>query len=326
MTASRAPEPADTRPPGRREPSADGSRGGPPGVGAVVAGAVSTFVALTVGVGLVWLRQERIVWQPPRVGAGERLTPPGAERIDYEAEDGQPLFGYVVRAPGGGARRGVLLAFHGNADLATWTVPWAREVARRTGYDVLVPEYRGYAGLPGAPNYPCSKLDAHAAHAAAVARLGALPAEVALFGHSLGTALAAELADALARSGGAPRALVLQAPFTSAKAMARVVLSEGIERWWRRISRVHFDTEALVTTMDVPVWVAHGTLDLIIPARMGRRVFARARRPGELLVVPRAGHNDVADAGGERYWAWLERALAADAADAPDAVAAAAAG
>jgi hypothetical protein len=42
---------------------------------------------------------------------------------------------------------------------------------------------------------------------------------------------------------------------------------------------------------------------------MGREVFAAARHPGELLVVNGAGHNDVAEVGGEKYWSWLERAL-----------------
>ena len=287
----------------------------------VAASAASAFVALTVGVGLVWLRQERIVWQPPRVGPGDRQTPPGVERVDYVADDGQPLFAYVVRgrAPRGGGREpgaratpgrgGVLFAFHGNAEIAAWTVPWAREVARRTGYTVVLPEYRGYAGLPGSPNYDCSRRDAHAAYSAVGAAVGIDPGAVALFGHSLGTAVATELAEDLARVGAPPRALVLQSPFTSAKAMARIVISEAVERWWMRISRVHFDTEALVARLDVPVSVAHGQLDLIIPVRMGRQVHARARRPGELLLIGAAGHNDVAESGGPRYWEWLERAL-----------------
>ena len=202
------------------------------------------------------------------------------------------------------------MAFHGNAEIAAWSVPWAREVARRTGYTVVLPEYRGYAGLPGSPNYDCSRRDAHAAYSAVVPPDQRAPGVVALFGHSLGTAVAAELAEDLTRAGTPPRVLVLQSPFTSAKAMARIVISEGVERWWLRISRVHFDTEALVAELDIPVWVAHGERDLIIPVRMGRQVHARARRSGELFLVDTAGHNDVEDVGGWRYWAWLERALA----------------
>jgi hypothetical protein len=42
---------------------------------------------------------------------------------------------------------------------------------------------------------------------------------------------------------------------------------------------------------------------------MGRAVHAAARVPGELLVVPGAGHNDVIDTGGDAYWEWMRRAL-----------------
>jgi hypothetical protein len=42
---------------------------------------------------------------------------------------------------------------------------------------------------------------------------------------------------------------------------------------------------------------------------MGRQVYGAARRRGELLVVDGAGHNDVADVGGERYWRWLADAV-----------------
>jgi pimeloyl-ACP methyl ester carboxylesterase len=127
---------------------------------------------------------------------------------------------------------------------------------------------------------------------------------VSLFGHSLGTAIAAEVA-ARAR----PRTLVLQAPFTSARAMARVFLSPHTDRWWTRISRVHFDTEARVAELDCPVWVAHGDRDMVIPVGMGQQVHASARSRGELLLVSRAGHNDLPAVAGERYWSWLERAL-----------------
>lgn len=300
-----APRPRSPFPPERPRPTP-----GSAVVGAVVA-SVSAFVAMTVGVALVLVRQERIVWQPPRVRAADRATPTGVERLDYAAADGQPLLAYVVRPPDSAAAGRVLLAFHGNAELAVWSVPWAAEVARRTGRTVVLPEYRGYAGLPGAPTYPGSALDARAALAATLAHLPAT--DVALYGHSLGSAVAGELAAAMAADRRPPTALALESPFTSARAMARVLVHEGMERWWQRISRVHFDTEARVAALDVPVAVAHGALDLIIPASMGRRVHAAARRPGELLVVPRAGHNDVVESGGEAYWTWLARALGAGA-------------
>ena len=269
--------------------------------------ALSAAGALVAGVGLIWWQQERIVFQPPRWpvadGLGETTD---VERVTYEAGDGQPLFAYVVRAaPAADTTPApVLIAFHGNADLAQWTVPWAREVARRTGLTVLVPEYRGYAGLGGRPTYEGSRLDARAAHRFAVEQLGATPEGIRLFGHSLGSAIATELAEHAP-----PHALVLQSPFTSARAMARLFVSPRTDRWWDRIARVHYDTEKRAAELPRPVWVAHGDRDLVIPMRMGEQVHASARQPGELLLVPGAGHNDVPHVGGERYWAWLGRAV-----------------
>jgi pimeloyl-ACP methyl ester carboxylesterase len=136
--------------------------------------------------------------------------------------------------------------------------------------------------------------------------LNATPQRLAYFGHSLGSAVASELAIRAA-----PQALILQAPFTSARAMAQRMLVPGLSFFWRAIARVHFDTRAVVAQLPVPVWVTHGDRDIVIPARMGRDVFAAARVKGELLIVPGAGHNDVAEQGGAAYWSWLRRALTA---------------
>jgi fermentation-respiration switch protein FrsA (DUF1100 family) len=111
-------------------------------------------------------------------------------------------------------------------------------------------------------------------------------------------------------NGGPPlRALVLESPFTSAMEMAARMLVPPIPWLWNRIARVHYDTRKLVARLDVPIHVAHGTRDLNIPSRMGVQVYRAARVPGDLLLVPTAGHNDVADVGRDRYWQWLAGAI-----------------
>lgn len=278
--------------------------------GEAAAAVLAEVAAACVAVALAWAPQEALVWQPPRVRPRDRAAPDGARRLDVTAPDGQRLLAWVVGPDAGVAdvARGTLVAFHGNAELAAWSVPWARAVAARTGWRVVLPEYRGYAGLGGVPAYGTSAGDARAV-------FDALPpawragAPVALFGHSLGSAVAAELASELAAAGRAPGALVLQAPFTSVRAMARVGAWPGGGAWWARAARVHFDTAARVAALDVPVWVAHGRMDAVVPARMGRAVHAAARRPGDLLLVPGAGHNRLPARGGAGYWAWLARAL-----------------
>ncbi|MGI9077231.1 MAG: alpha/beta hydrolase [Gemmatimonadaceae bacterium] len=277
--------------------------------------AAATFAALVL---FVWWKQERIVFQPTRGPHPEVLD---VERVTYTAEDQQPLFAFVIRPP----QRAVvveepgvdrshspapipdslfLIAFHGNADLAAWVIPWAKEVARRTERVVMLAEYRGYGGLPGVPTVDGVRLDSRAAFRYARDSLGANSKGIALYGHSLGSAIAAELA---AKTG--PEVLILESPFTSARAMARIVVARPVELVWGMISRVHYDTEARVKEIDVPVWVAHGTRDMVIPVRMGQRVYRAAKRKGEFLLVSGAGHNDVAVTAGESYWRWISGAL-----------------
>ena len=259
---------------------------------------VALTVVFVVVLVAMWRLQERIVWQPPRLA----VYPSGeARRIDYASDDGQPLFSYLVGDPS--RAPGLVIAFHGNADLAAWTVPWATEVHRRTAWAVMVAEYRGYGGLAGSPDYLSSQRDARATYRFAREQLGVDARRIALYGHSLGSAIATELA-----SEHAPSVLILEAPFTSARDMARRMLAPAAVVW-SAVARVHFDTRSSVATLDVPTWVAHGERDGIIPVRMGRAVHASARVPGELLLVPGASHNDLRDVGGDAYWSWLRRAL-----------------
>ncbi len=259
-------------------------------------------------VALIWTFQERIAFQPQ--------SPPFPShgltaRLEYRAADGQPLFAYLVGAqPETGTR--LLIAFHGNADLAVRQIEWAHEIVERTGWSVLLPEYRGYMGLPGRPGYESSRLDAAAAYAFARDSLRVSDRDMAFFGHSMGTAIAAELAERHP-----PVALLLQSPFTSARAMARLMGSRAMELTWTLVSRLHYDTVALVARLDTPVWVAHGDDDRLIPAGMGKAIFDSAKVKGELLMVRGAGHNDVQYNGGESYWQWISSALTSRSATAP---------
>lgn len=263
------------------------------GIAAVTAG------VLVVVVAAIWYWQERLVWLPPKAAVAQEDV---ARRIDYTAEDGQTLYGLLVGDPG--SAPGTLVAFHGNADLAMWQVPWAQEVERRTGWAVLLAEYRGYGGLPGKPTYDGSRRDGRAAWNA-VRRLGVDSSRIAIYGHSLGSAVATELAVEHP-----PRALILVSPLSSARDVARgMPFFLPLGALWPVVGRVKFDTRAKVAALDAPVWVAHGEHDEVLPVWMGRAVHESARHPAELLILPDAGHNDVVDAGGEAYWQWLIRAL-----------------
>lgn len=250
---------------------------------------------------LLWWSQERILFQPPRL----LEAPPESGRISYDAVDGQRLTAFMVGDPR--SAPGVLLCFHGNADLAVWQLDWARAVERHTRYAVFLAEYRGYMSLGGNPTYSTTKLDARAAYDHLRIEFGIDRMRMAYFGHSLGSGVATELAEIHP-----PAALLLQSPFTSARAMAGLIVWPPISIIWRAISRIHFDTKRVVSELDVPVSVAHGRRDRIVPFRMGMEVYEAAKRKGGFLRVDEAGHSDIADVGSDEYWHWLTTALSAN--------------
>ena len=262
---------------------------------------IAAFVALALLLGLValvWQSQERILFQPPRFHEDTVET----GRATYHALDGQLLTSFIVGDPQ--TASGVLLCFHGNADLAMWQLEWARSVEMHSGYAVMLAEYRGYMSLGGKPTYSTTKLDALAAYDYLGSAFGIDGTSIAYFGHSLGSAIAVELAEVHR-----PRALLLQSPFSSARAMARLIVTPAIAVIWRPISRIHFDTVRAVARLDVPVSVSHGKRDRIVPFKMGLEVYNAARKRGQLLVVEKAGHSDVAEVAGEEYWKWITSAL-----------------
>jgi pimeloyl-ACP methyl ester carboxylesterase len=247
---------------------------------------------------LLWWSQERILFQPPPL----LEAVPESGRVSYDAVDGQRLAGFIVGDPK--KAPGVLLCFHGNADLSVWQLDWARAVERRTRYAVFLAEYRGYMHLNGKPTYATTKLDARAAYDHLRIAFGVDRTRMAYFGHSLGSGVASELAEIHP-----PTALLLQAPFSSARAMARLIVWPAVVLIWKAISRVHFDTTQVVSDLDVPVSVVHGRRDRIVPIRMGIEVYEAAKRKGKLLLVESAGHSDVAEIAGEDYWRWVDEAL-----------------
>ena len=263
--------------------------------------AVLLIVVLVLGAGaLLWWSQERILFQPPRFDG----DPDESNCVHYQAADGQRLKGFVVGNPG--TAPCTLLCFHGNADLSILQLDWARSVERRTGSAVMLSEYRGYMSLEGKPTYRTTKLDAQAAYDYLCATFGIGAERLAFFGHSLGSAVATELAEVHR-----PRALLLQSPFTSARAMARVIVVPPISFVWSVISRIHFDTARVVSTLELPVSVTHGKRDRIVPFRMGIEVYSAAKVKGLLLPVEDAGHSDIAQVAGEEYWTWISTALRA---------------
>ena len=266
--------------------------------------AVSIIMAGTLM--LVRSVQDRLMFSPRHPATSQGA---GAVRVTYTATDRHPLYAFAVEPgarTGSAAVHGAVLVFHGYSDIAGTWIPWAQEVASRTGWPVVLAEYRGYGGLAGTPDADAMMHDARAALSATTARYNIDASRVALFGHALGSGVATQLA-----SERRVRAVVLESPMSSLRALTRRAFSPPLSWMLSLVSRNEFEPVERVRTVAVPVWVGVGQRDRLTPPAMAQEVFDAARTPGEFLLVPAAAHGQLSESGGAAYWAWLIRAVGA---------------
>ncbi len=116
-----------------------------------------------------------------------------------------------------------------------------------------------------------------------------------IVGHSLGGAIAVELARRHPDAGG----LVLEATFTSVRGMIEHsswgFLPVGL------ILTQNFDALAKIGEVKVPVLVTHGTRDSIVPVEMGERLYAAANAPKRFIRVEGAGHHNLSGVAFDQY-------------------------
>jgi len=215
-----------------------------------------------------------------------------ADELSLLAEDGVRLHGWWIKGVGGRA----LLFFHGNAGNVADRLDRARILNERLGLDVFLVDYRGYGRSEGAPSEDGLYRDARAVYNEALSRFNAN--QIVLFGESLGSAAAIQLATEQMSAG-----VVLETPFLSIAAMAR----KHYPFVPAFLIRSRYDNEGKVASVAAPKLFLVAENDEIAPPEQGRRLFDLAAAPKTLFVIPGSGHNDTYVTGGEEYWkAWVK--------------------
>lgn len=249
-------------------------------------GRIARLVLVTVVVGYValcgvlFVAQRSLVF-PGAGGGGSEPRLSGATLLRIPGPTGDVV---ALHAP---ARDDAptLVYFHGNGE--TIASPAAEYRAlRAAGFGLFAVEYPGYGVAPGAPSEESLVAAAEVALAHLRGTLGVPNDRTVLFGHSLGTGVAAAMA---ARGHGAR--VVLVAPYTSILDMARIGFSFLP---LRLLVRDPFDTMARASAIHVPALVVHGTADQVIPFRMGETVAGKLA--ARFVAVEGGDHYPFAEA------------------------------
>ncbi len=164
------------------------------------------------------------------------------------------------------------------------------------GFSVLAIDYRGFGKSVGeAPSEKAVYLDARTGWEE-LCRREPDPRRRFLYGHSLGGAIAVDLASTLARDAKKiattppARGLVVESSFSNLADIARAFSYQWLPV--QLLLTQKFDSVDKIADVGMPVIVLHGGSDRYVPVELGRKLYEAAAEPKRLVVVDNGTHNN----------------------------------
>ncbi|ELR70271.1 hypothetical protein C900_03956 [Fulvivirga imtechensis AK7] len=228
-----------------------------------------------------FLAQEKLIFHPQRLSQAFQFNlRQGDEEVFLTTSDGKKI--NALFYPGQADE--VILYFHGNAgSLAGW-----QQIAddfTGLGYNFLIIDYRGYGKSSGEITEQGLYLDGDAAFRFLVEEKGFQPEQVIIYGRSIGSGIATELAKRRDTKG-----LVLESPFSSLKTLANQKMPFLFPSLFLQF---HFDNIGKLTDIDCPILFIHGGRDGLIPASHSKNLHEAYSGEKKLIVIPHGSHNDL---------------------------------
>ena len=256
--------------------------------------AAATALLVSSGCAVLDAKQREWIFQPSdRSWPGANTAGMQDVWIDMPGGDSAAARLHGLWLPAPAADAPVLLYLHG----ARWNVAGSSPRMRRLhelGFSVLAIDYRGFGkSSAGLPSETSATEDARAAWQWLAHKAPDRPRY--LFGHSLGGAIAIDLARQVDDEAG----VMVEATFTS---IPDVVSSF---RWgWLPVGPLitqRFSSIDKVAAIGSPLLVVHGSADPLIPATLGRRLFDAASEPKRFVLVEGGNHHNTQSRAMDQY-------------------------
>jgi fermentation-respiration switch protein FrsA (DUF1100 family) len=237
-------------------------------------------------IGYLRVNEKAFVFEPARrsVSAPDPRLALAERWVTYRSTEDVVVSAWIVPAAAPASNMWLLIC-HGNlGNIGFRQRPEYYALVRDLGVNTLAFDYRGYGESSGTPDETGLYADATASYEYLIRTLGVPADRIVIFGHSLGSAVAIELASRVPSAG-----LIVEGAFTS-------VVDRGQELFplfpVSLISTQRFQSLDRIAAVSVPKLFLHSPEDRVIPYAHGRRLFEAARPPKRLVDV-RGGHDDA---------------------------------
>jgi fermentation-respiration switch protein FrsA (DUF1100 family) len=265
---------------------------------------VIAYLTVTV---LVFLLQTYLIFPGATTqGQVDARLPQGRhyDLLSLQDERGKKIaaiFGLALDSTGAtrpdAGERPTIIFFYGNGACMAHSRDIFDEFRGR-GFNVIIPDYEGYGMSEGNPSETGCYATADAVYDYLLTRPEVRRDRIVVVGWSLGGAVAIDLASRKPIAG-----VATLSAFTNMKDMAHKTIP------WLPTSlllRHHFDNIDKIRALHVPLFLAHGTADTIVPPEMCDRLASAAGAPVTLVHVQGADH-DIFDIGGEQLFDQIQQ-------------------
>lgn len=264
------------------------------------------LASLPVGCSMLEQKERELVFRiEPGTASWYRGLPSGVEELELTA----PAFGddqniHAWWWPAEQADAPAMLYLHGSRWNLTGHL-FRLEQVRSLGFSVLAIDYRGFGKSVGElPSEASVYQDARIAwdH---LKKLQPDADKRLIYGHSLGGAVAVDLAAELGREaerrGESPeaRALIIESTFTNLADIATEVADTPWPIRW--LVSQKFDSIDKIDQVGMPLLIVHGTADQYVPARFSEELHDAAQQPKRLLLIEGGSHNNSMRLGRQAY-------------------------
>jgi fermentation-respiration switch protein FrsA (DUF1100 family) len=252
-------------------------------------GYVAATVALRLAEPQLVFRPGLRAVEPPSQSLALRYAP-----VRIPTPDSLRLGAWIIPAASRDSSGMWLLVCHGNfGNIGFGQRPEFYSYLRDVGVNLLAFDYRGFGESDGQATEAGVYTDARAAYDFLRDTLGVPPERIILFGHSLGSSVAIELAQHVPAAG-----LVVEGAFTS-------VVDRGAELYpflpIRLVATSKFASIERVPNLKLPKLFLHSPEDRAIPFAHGQRLFAAAAEPKRFVEV-KGGHIEAFTVDRARYF------------------------
>lgn len=238
-----------------------------------------TLALWCIAIGIIWSQQEKLLFHPEPIADNFKFDLAYTSEVFIDV-DGAKLHALYLHQPEEQSK-GIVLFLHGNAgSLETWFTH--ADFWLTTGYDVLMPDYRGFGKSTGRIESEAQLNDDVLRAWNFVAPNYANKKHV-IYGRSLGTGLAAKLATQVPTD-----LVVLVSPYESMTKIAREYYP------WvpSPILRYPLTTNKILPQLHNKILLIHGTADKLISIEHSRRL-QKLNPSARLVEIESAGHGDI---------------------------------